>query len=599
MMRTLISTRCPARGGALGVALLLITATLSAAAAAPTAERLTASPISARANWDYQLDRQGRLWVAYYDADKLLHVRDPAGAQRSLVPADRGQAPSGLEMAPFADDVAVLWRDKVPSKGIYLAAAGRTDAAPLSLGGKTEPLARVQALASGGRLHVLWYGEAKVADAADPYHLYYRQVDEKTFEPSEVERLMPGIYPLLTTDARGAVMAFSWLRTESPKRIVARFRAPGAGAFGDPVTVAEVPDITPIFRAFRSGSRWFVLWHAQYGEKKDDLLLEGAYSDDEGASWQRFRFKELRGFDVASLDIAADDDGHILIALSGNPIRRRSEKHNVHLARSVDRGASWTVSRLRPAGLLDGFHAKNPSVAFGPEAGQVLVVWEDWRNIRSGLYASFSSDYGATWTSDNVPLPHAANANVGLREDIGSVWAQGGRFNVIAEQFVDDSLQEKNLVRLQFTANDLAAAKTVAADDGSPPADAAAKKPSEAYLRQRVAAFWKAMVDGDYAATYQFQDPFFRARNTSIAYQYRMGRIQYHGYSIDDVRIEGPRATVKSKVKAEIKPFRASTGKTVVRPETEVPVTATWLWIDGDWYREFYSESHDLRYTKY
>jgi hypothetical protein len=52
-------------------------------------------------------------------------------------------------------------------------------------------------------------------------------------------------------------------------------------------------------------------------------------------------------------------------------------------------------------------------------------------------------------------------------------------------------------------------------------------------------------------------------------------------------------------VKASVIPFRAKTGEMITRPEQEVKVDETWLWLDGNWYREYYSEANDLKFTRY
>ncbi len=577
-------------------------------------EPLTASTMVAQGSWDYRVDGAGRLWLAYYDENRLLRLRDPDGEERLLAPAERAQAPSGLALAALETGVGLLWRDKLPTKGLFLLDTTRPEMQPLEVGGDTEPLARFSAEAGAdGLLHLLWYGEKRGEPTGEQHNLYYRQFNRRTNALSPIELVMAGIYPLMSTDDSGNLMVYSWLTQEGKQQIVARYRPANASAdttaegFGDAVAIAETPAITPIFDAFRSGSRWFVLWLSQYGSDKRDFLLEGAHSNDDGKTWKHFAFEDLRGIDIASLQVASDAEGHILLVFTGRSRKDDAKtKQDIYLIRSDDRGDTWsTAKRLRhqdgqpSEGQTEGlsaFHARNPSVAFGQVPGEVLVVWEDWRDIRSGLYASLSKDYGQTWTLSNIPLSHPAVTNLGLRYEPSSLSAANGGFKIIGEQLTDDSLKTKKLVQLQITADALARYAESLRSIKGPDAEA-----REATVRKRAEGFWQAMLAKDYTKTYDYQDPFFRARMPLQFYLSElMGKIEYSHAEVEGIRLDGPRAEVKTKIRASVPAFRVpSTGETISQPEREATVISTWLWLDGDWYREFRIESRDIVFTRY
>lgn len=65
--------------------------------------------------------------------------------------------------------------------------------------------------------------------------------------------------------------------------------------------IADAPPISPIFEAFKSGHRWFLVW---LGIHEDKQLFEGIYSDDQGQTWKQFAFEELRGFNQGGIDVA-------------------------------------------------------------------------------------------------------------------------------------------------------------------------------------------------------------------------------------------------------------------------------------------------------
>jgi hypothetical protein len=597
----------------LRAATLILCATLTPVLMAePRSEVLTTQPIRAAGDWDYRVDQEGHLWVAFYDDARKLQLRQPDGALVSPGPEDGDQAPSGLAMAGLRSGVALLWRDKIPVKGLFLARTDRPKEPGLELGGDTEPLARFHATRVDDELHVLWYGEKRETDSEELYNLYYRSINLADQAMKPIQKVLPGIYPVWTTSNDG-LMVFSWSAVN--QKIQARFKSRDADEFGDIRVVAEgVREISPIFKAFRSGQRWFTVCLAMPGTTQKAFQLEGAYSDNLGATWTRFTLDALNGYDIGHLEVATDDGGHILMAASGlDHTNETPGKENVVLLRSDDRGETWEMApSLRVDTALTGFHARNPSLAFGPTDGQVLVVWEDWREIRSRLYASLSLDFGKTWTLNSVPLPKEPGANVKLAQGVDALFLDRGRFNLIGEQATDDRLTAKRLVRWEFGIEDLHTLYTNV-DDGNdlPQQDSVTTKDagiesarqdrrSEPAIRERVTAFWEAMKSENYTSAYEFQDPFFRAKTDRSVYLQGMGRIRYHEYKIERVRIAGNRAEVDTTVKASIPPFRAATGEMISRPETEVAFMETWLWVDNDWYREYRAEAQgEIRFTQY
>ncbi|BCU07754.1 hypothetical protein Atep_24310 [Allochromatium tepidum] len=568
-------------------------------------ETLSNSTMAATSGWEYVLDASGQRWLAYYDRDRLLRLRDPKGQERLLVPDDRAQAPSGLALSATDKGTLALWRDKHPDKGLYLLdtdqlTPGATSIKPLEIGADTEPLARFVAQSDAkGLTHLLWYGEKAGQPTGSIHNLYYRNLDRSKQELSPIELVMAGIYPVMASDPQGNLVVFSWQGDVDGRRIVSRFR-PASGEFAETVTVADdVSDVTPIFEAFRSGSRWFAIWLSQRGFDKRDFHLEGAHSDDNGKTWKRFDFEDLRGHDIAGLNIATDDEGHILLAVSG---RNRSEhdrdKQDVYVIHSTDRGETWSKAvkpRTGDQELLSLFHARNPSVAFGRKPGQVLLVWEDWRDIRSGLYASLSNDYGATWTIADVPLPREPGVNLGLRYEPNAVYAADDGYRVIAERYTDDTLEGKQLVELKLDESSLKSLAESARAERERLA-----KTGEADLRKRVEGYWKAMQADDYNTTYTYLDPFFKAATPLNIYLSNMGKIKYSEAKIDAITIKGPIAEVVTTIRAHVPEFKAPmTGEVIKQPERVVPVKNRWLWIDGEWVSEFRIESQDIVFTRY
>ena len=116
------------------------------------------------ATWDFVLSESGKSWFAYYGADNKLYVRRPDGNEISLGATDRLHQQSGLAMTPVGDALAVLWRDKLPQKNLYLLPKLNPTGdmpAPIIVGGdESEPLPGLK-IAHGekGEYFLQWLGE--------------------------------------------------------------------------------------------------------------------------------------------------------------------------------------------------------------------------------------------------------------------------------------------------------------------------------------------------------------------------------------------------------------------------------------------------------
>ncbi len=560
---------------------------------------------------DYQVDSSGQTWFAYYDSDRYLRLRQPDGKQQVLVSENYGNSPSGLAMADLETGVTLLWRDKLPRKALRLAQSDRPEVLNLDPDSETEALSRLKLQRIANQLHALWLGEKK--NPRQPtYNIYYRSLDLASQAPSPIEKLMPGFYPAWAKDDQGGIMAFGWYYYGADRKIVARYRPPGASTFQDEVKIAEAEDIGTTFRGYQVGGRWFVFW-VEYNKSASTVDLRGSFSEDQGQSWSKMPINAT-GFQVGSLSMAADDKGHMVLVVSGREEGWPKGRQEIRITRSADGGKTWTpVSALRPTALEQAYSAYYPMTVLGPEAGQVLVVWQDWREIRSRVYFSFSRDFGETWIYDNVPIGVESNTNLRLTANGDNLYVNKGRYHVLTTQALDDALDGARLLDISFSPDDLAefarvasaspeeqliAAATKAEVSGQEAAKFAPK--SEDRLRERVNTYWQSIMKDDFKGTYQLFDPFYRAKSEFRDYLKNMGKISYTDYSIQSIDIDGWRAKVETLVKASIPPFQAaSTGQTISQEEREIPVSEVWLWMGDDWYRESYDPVEEKRYTHY
>jgi len=576
-----------------GILSLLVTVSLQAEGL--NAEKLTQEPIPEHGLWNYVIDQQGKLWTAYYsDENTGLHIRRPDASEFLIKPSEQASSLSGLAVAPTADDVMMLWRAKQPQKNIYfLPSAGSAGDTPTFIpvaGEESEPLTRFKLAQRENTTYLLWYGEKDDADTQQKYHLYFRYAEgEDQQKLSEIERVLPGYYPAWIVDDK-YIPVFSWANIDKQLVIAMRRFNRQDKSFGPVTKVTDAPPISPIFQTFQSGERWFVLWLGHYGDGSE-LLLEGTYSDDKGETWERFAFEAIKGLDISRVDMASDEEGHLLIALSGSwRLVRSGEKEDIYVIRSADNGTTWAdPERIRPENTWHT-EAKTPSVAFGPEKGEAVIIWEDWRDVRSNVRVGYSSDYGATW-GQVTSIGVSGQYNLGLDFKVPkSLVRHGDRWHVVAKRYINDTLKTYDLIAYDFSLDELN--KKRAAIQENP------EKLSESRLKERITAYYQALMKEDFQSTYALSDPFFRARRSLDNYLKQLGRIKYHSFDIGEIEIRGRLARVVENFEASVPEFEVN-GKKVSKPLQPYTYNAYWVFLDGDWYREYYNEANDIRYTRY
>lgn len=548
--------------------------------------------------WEFALSGKESSWFAYYGADNTLYVRRPDGAEVGLGAADRARQQSGLALTPVDDGLAVLWRDKLPRKQLYLIPKlDPTGAAPQPIvvaGEESEPLTRLKLERVGEVEYLLWLGEKGDPETKEKYHLYFRAVEQDGKVLSPVERVMPGRYPAWIVE-QDVIPVFSWMEYEGKLAMTLRVFDRAKKSFGPLTKIADAPVIAPIFEAFKSGDRWFLLWLGQHDRGKK-MLLEGLYSDDKGQTWKRFALDDLRDLDIGGLSIATDHKGHLLIALDGNRsmLDREDNKNNVYLLRSTDNGATWQKPQTVRSDELRLTRAQYPVLAFGAQPGTVMLAWEDWRDIRPNVYVSHSKDYGATW-EPALPLGRPGVWNMGLNARPRLLLNRGDRFWLVARQYKDDSLAQaqKDYVLYTFTWDEVRRNA-----EGFKIAEVQARA-TEARLRERVTQYWQAMQDGQYETAYTVMDPFFRNKRDLKTYLNSTGAIKYHRYRVGSIVQKGNLARVEMEIESSIPKFTLPTGKTISQPVKTITFWETWVFVNENWYREHYDELAEKSSTSY
>jgi len=540
---------------------------------------------------------QNGVWLAYYQGRSSLFLRSPQGSVQMLVDGASGAAPSGITLALNDNTPSTMWRDKIPDKGLYLK---QGDKAPQELGVAdfdTEPLVRFKlepdALPADNGLHVLWYGERFSPQTNSKYNLYYRHVDTQG-QASSTELILPGFYPQWIIGEGNDVAVLSWDSSQHPPRILVRVRDAQTRQFGASRVIATTTaSITPVFKTFRLGKRWLVMWVEQQGKEQSDFLIRGMWSDDKGSNWSDFDFPTLKGFDIANLNMAHDPaTGSAILAISGTwRLKDPTAMNAFYVTRSADNGAHWSEPAIiRDPDANKTSRAEEAHVFFGDKPGSVWAIWEDWRDVRGRLYFTYSEDYGLSWLTKNLPLSNQPKGNNIIAFNTEPGYRDTNGLHFVAANVTNDAGIEKKLFLVLLNDATLKQSKSLGEKLISP---------NEKALKNRIAEYWEAMAKGDYGTSYAYLDPFTRAAWPLDIYSNRRGRIKYKAdIVIEDVASFGNMVDVTLRIKAYVPEFELG-GKKQSMPEREVTIKERWLWIDDNWFREYSEEGSEIRFTRY
>lgn len=297
------------------------------------------------------------------------------------------------------------------------------------------------------------------------------------------------------------------------------------------------------------------------------FVLEGFVKTN--ADWEAFSIKGAEGLDVARMDHHVWDDGRIILLFSGE--EKEKFKQRIYAAFSEDKGKSWDVKRIDNKGF-DNTRSWLPKLAV--DGDRIFAVWEDSRNIRSGVMMQLSNDRGITWQEIDVQISDIRKFAFRPKTSFSS-----GYFYIAWHQFRNDEKKTADIVLAKLSWAETM--KIALKKDGGINA-----KKKEALLRERVNAYWKGMMKKDMKTTYMIHDPFYRAKIPYVSYASRKVPMVYHSYGIEGIRIEGNIATVKLKIKYDV-PRVSLQGKEISIPMKEVVADDTYLFVDGAWYRKF------------
>lgn len=542
-------------------------------------------------SWNAIMDNQGQLWTGIYINRQRLIIKNPITTEIPLV-TDRRLNPSGLALIPSDDKTLwIAYRNKAPERGIFVINS-QTPTIHHKISGDSVPLARI-ALETDkqGGAYTLWYGEPAPTDQATTgYWLWFNHIN-KSGQFATPERVLPGIYPLWIHNKDGTIAVFGWYNDAVHGHHIGMRLRDSAGKFGPEILVAKIGYLSLPVGTFSTGSRWFIYWVAQYGKLKDEFLIEGAYSDNQGQTWNSFNLEALRKLDVRNIAVATDTKDHIALVISGRyrkPQAGQTNKFKSYLITSNDKGTNWNKPLILTPEYTAYSQAPNAKVAFvGASKQHLLLLVEDWRTIRSSIRYWLSKDNGTTWQVQDRAWNLNPKFNYQLSYNDESIYSHADTVTILMER-LEDELATKTIISTTTSIQDLINVP-----------EPIALTPDIERLKQRVNLYGNALITKNYQAAYDLFDPFYKARVDFIGHMQLQGRITYTKAEFANVTIQGNLATVQLHIVASVPPFKGRSGEIMQAPPRDMTIPVHWLWIDDEWYMEFYSEARELRYTRY
>ena len=308
-------------------------------------------------------------------------------------------------------------------------------------------------------------------------------------------------------------------------------------------------------------------------------------SKDQGRSWRGTGV--LGGTEGASNSgvqmVLVGERAHLVWMQEREGVKARVMRASLNIAES-----KWIdVAQRLDIKTHDNTRSMVPIIMAVPQ-GPLLATWVDYRDIRANIYMSASFDQGQVWSAPQALLKPG---------EVSAGWPKlvpwGNQAAIAYEVYPTDvELNGKLVLRLLPLGEGARALPEFTRQ--SPISDAERKS----RLEQRVKTLWENRIAGNYEPTYDVFDFAYKAAMPKKTYLESVGVITYQSFSIDDVALAGNEATVKMKIKYEVKTTPLPSGKSITLAPAEVEATNTWVWVGNEWYL-VYSPSFGQPNLKY
>lgn len=351
----------------------------------------------------------------------------------------------------------------------------------------------------------------------------------------------------------GSQVVAQWAQVDEKEsfKIVSRTSSDRGETWSDLHTVYKGADQPVSPQLVRVDSRLTACWAMNSG-------VACANSSDVGATWSAPKLVDGTAR-VGRVIAKADSKGRIHLVIN----QRSEDGRKAGIFYSQDNG-DGQYSTAAPISRLPIFQAKaiSPALAIGKNDA-VFIASMDYTYLSPLINATFSLDGGRSWKAPYIPVSYSSSDE---------------QYFPVANGDMDGGI---TLVHLNAgkTQNQFVAQKI----DLQVPQISHDPKVDEAALKQRVTDYWQARVKGDWAASYEFMDPYYRRKVNKLGYINTQGRVKYYSHSIkSEPVISGIRAAISVAYESEVPEFMVE-GKPLTVPRKETTTTQNWIWADGNW----------------
>ncbi len=484
------------------------------------------------------------------------------------------------------EQVYAMWWRKTPPKGDkYLYFSGSTDAGktfsdarPVNTGGGVLAVYDL-AVGEQGNLALVYLDERH-----SDYAIYFNQSKDygKSWKAQDVR-----------LDSRSYADGFKVYTATEPrlsfvgKKIIATWKDKGQFE-KDKFTIRLVSRTSHDL-----GATWdapvVVYEHSDYILADEAELTDGtsvyyagvnpegifAFSTRDGKAWKSYG--PVGGSaHVAATQLRMVDSRHhlhfVFVAKSGY------SKDHIYYARLNKDSGKWVGEAVLIGGdRKDLTRALSPSLAMIADK-TVAVVWQDYANLRPGVMLNYSVDDGQTWMI--APLPVSKPG--GFRDVFPNIARVGrDKAGVVFARFNSDAPGHGMSVHMQEFTIDPNTGKSSLPELAAVNADANKER-----LKKRVEQFWSLRVEDKVKETYEFYDPYYRARVQKDEFSALKHRIKFNEFVIGNIDINNNIAMVEVGYQFNV-PETIVQGKPFSVEPTKDVLKSRWLWMDNEWYLDY------------
>jgi len=399
------------------------------------------------------------MWMLFSNEKQEIILKNTAEKQEIILNKDIQGTSSGTVWCEENGKLYVAWRAKAGDKNVYFRSVNLSSlelAKPIEIGGDSQPLPRLKLECTGNVINLVWLGEKPKGKTR--YSIYASRSFDGGQTFSDVSDVTPqteySIYPSLITDSNGNAYVFSEVVREGKREMV--FRMATKDGWLDPISIGEIGILLLPASPLKVGNRLIVFWFNSY---EGVPVTEMAYSDDGGKTWTRNVLEATRNFDLSALKAVSGDEQNIYLVMSGVNAKEQQQnpkntKDTLVFFYSHDGGKTFSgpvYIRHDPFGLYT--RAQFPHIT--AKGKNVVVVWNDYRNIRSNIYMNYSTDGGVTWQPKDIPLEEPGKFNTLLHWNANNLDENNlveveGKYYILAYRFTDDSLEKAYPVLISF-----------------------------------------------------------------------------------------------------------------------------------------------------